>query len=372
MSEIHQISFLPWTELKTAITIGPVTFWPWPDETAARVHDAEMRSYLEKYFNSYVDNTGQPIRAITVCTYEKNFDLRPLNEIEREDLRNCCDVLIFATIAPQVRNAVCGKNRTFGPPSSDAFELITQNFQLDSDEISVRAGTRTSGGWKIGQITFPRPWSLGGSFGTPSDSLIGAFHKCFEVGFPENLRKRLLRVLEWFRLSHTENEQTSELSKIVMMGTAFEILLQFPRNNKGTYFVSHIETNIVARDSIKETRPNKKGARVEKSLAGWWASDFYGLRSRIVHGDPVTPSDLIYRDWITYAIVADLVLLECIEREFLSKRLIGENVYSCFEKITSDTPEDEKKGIFQLLARWFLGFRQTHEALGWSPPNEPE
>ena len=370
MTEHYQVSFMPWTGLRKAFTVGPIAFWSYPEDATVRISDQEMRSYLDRYFKSYVDNTGQPVQSIVVCSYGDSY-FRTLNAVEYEDLRNCCDILVFVTIAPQVRSAISGMKKTLGPPSSDAFELVTQNFELNSDDIHVRAGTRTSAGWRIGEITFSKPWSVGGSFGTPNEALITAFHKSFDPGFPKDLRDRLFRALEWFRLAHTENEQISEPSKIVMMATAFEILLQFPRNGKRKHFVKYMETNIASPEFNKGARVHE-GKTIEFSLAGCWAWDFYELRSKIVHGDPILGSDLVFRDWITHSIVADLVLLECMERDFLANRCIGDNVYSCLEKVASTAPEDEKREIFQSLTRWFLGFSQVHRVLGWLPEKDSE
>jgi len=103
------------------------------------------------------------------------------------------------------------------------------------------------------------------------------------------------------------------------------------------------------------------------SLAGCWAWDFYELRSRIVHGDSVPSSELIFKDWITHLIVSDLVFWECMKRELLKHKCIGDRVYSCAEKITKSSSKDEKEAVIESLTRWFLGFDDVHIALGWLP-----
>lgn len=103
------------------------------------------------------------------------------------------------------------------------------------------------------------------------------------------------------------------------------------------------------------------------SLAGCWAWDFYDLRSRIVHGDSVPPSDLIYKDWLTHLIVSELVFWECMKRELLKHKCIGDNVYSAADKLTESSPDDEKEAVIESLTRWFLGFKNVHIALGWLP-----
>lgn len=220
---------------------------------------------------------------------------------------------------------------------------------------------------KIGEITFSKPWSMGGSFGKPNEDLISAFSKCFPYEFPKDIRERLFRSLEWFRLAHTESEQISDLSKVVMVATGFEILLKFPQNGKRRYFVEYMERNISSADFNRGIRTNHKGKDFDMSLAACWAWDFYDLRSKIVHGEAVPYSELIFRDWITHLIVSDLVFLECVKRELFKNKCIGRNVYECADKITKSAIEDEKHAVTEALARWFLGFKEVHKALGWLP-----
>ena len=366
MNHHLQISFMPWAGLKNSITLGPVSFWPYSKEASNKITDPTVRNYLDRYLKSYVDNSGESVDTVTVCSHGNN-DFHLLNDIEYQELRNCTDALIFSVIASQCRNAVCANNRNFGPPSSDAFEMVTQNFDVANDYVHVRAGSLTSAGWKIGEITFSKPWAMGGSFGNPNKELISAFSKCFSKEFPKDIRERLFRSLEWFRLAHTESEQISDLSKVVMVVTGFEILLKFPQNGKRKYFVEYLERNISSRDFNREIRTNDKGKAFDMSLASCWAWDFYDLRSKIVHGESVPNSALIFRDWITHLIVSDLVFLECVKRELFKNKCIGHNVYECAEKITAI--EDEKTAVTEALARWFLGFKAVHKALGWLPEN---
>jgi hypothetical protein len=371
MSERYQISFMPWADLKKSVTLGPVTFWPYRSEAASRINDPKLRSYLDRYFESYVDNNGQSVDTITVCSYE-NTNFRELKEEEFKDLRSCSDAIIFSVIAPQAQNAVCANINSIGPPSSDAFTLITQNFQMDNDYVHVRAGSRLSAGWKVGEVTFPRPWSMGGSLGIPDKKIVKALGKCVSLVFPQELKERLFRSLEWFRLAHTESEQISELSKIVMMATGFEILLNFPNYGKSKYFTGYVEDNISSAKFARGTRVNHKGKSFDMSLASCWAWDFYNLRSKIVHGDSVSYQDLIFRDWITHLIVSDLVFLECTKRELFRNKCIGDDVYLYADKIAKSSEEHERNAVVESLARGVLGFDDVHRALGWVPNTDSD
>lgn len=370
MNDYLQISFLPWAGLRTSLDLGPIIFWPYNVEASQRIADIEIREHLDKYFQSYVDHQGNPVDTITICSYkEKDFNV--LDETESEDLRNAVDVLIFSTIAPQIKRAVCADNYSFGPPSADVFELVTQNFPPGDDLIHVKIGSLTSGGWKIGEITFPKPWATGGSFGTPEEKITEGFSKCFSSQISADIRDRLFRSLEWFRMAHIEGGQVSPLSKVVMMATLFEILLEFPRNYKRSYFAEYMEKNVASAEFFKDKRQTSKGKIKNLSLAGCWAWDFYELRNQIVHGDPVAPEGLIYKSWITHLIVADLVFLECLTRQLFEHKCIGDNVYSLAEKWDKEFPQEPKGSSLEHLVRLTFGFNNVHRALGWISEEKP-
>jgi len=164
---------------------------------------------------------------------------------------------------------------------------------------------------------------MGGSFGIPNEEIVKGFGKCFALDFLHELKQRLFRSLEWFRLAHTENDQVSDLSKIVMMSTAFEILLKFPVDGKRKYFTDYVENNISSDKFLRGTRTNHNGKTFDMSLVSCWAWDFYAIRSKIVHGDSVPYKDLIFKDWITHLIVSDLVFLECLKRELFKKSVLA-------------------------------------------------
>lgn len=367
MSDNLQISFLPWVEFKESISLGPITFWPYYIKANRRVSDQQIKKHLDKYFKSYVDHKGKPVNTITVCSHDE-IDFRCLNSHENQDIRYAVDAVIFATIAPIIKMAVCANNRSWAPPSSNVFELITQYFEPGSDDIAVKVGRLTSGGWKIGEITFPKPWATSGAFESADKELIKGFDNCFSSGFSMDVRDRLFRSIEWFRMAHTEIDQVSEFSKIVMITTAFEILLQFPKWDKRNYFIDYMEKHIASDKFNKETRTANNGKRT-LSLAGWWANDFYELRNRIVHGDQIPSSDLIYKHWITHLIVADLVFWECLKRELFKYKCLGDKVYSEADRFDKMFPDEPQGTSIELLARWLLGFNDVHKALGWIGEN---
>jgi hypothetical protein len=363
MEQQYQISFLPWVAFDKAIEIGPIILWPFFLEVEHRIKDRKIIEYLKKYFKSYVDYKEVPVEKITICTHGKDY-FRYLNEFELKELRNAIDILTFLSIAPRVTQAVCMDNSSFGPPSADIFELITQNFLLTNNYISIEVGSITHTGYKIGEINFPKPFATGGIIGNPGEQFINAINKCLSSNHLTELKERLLRTLEWFRMAHIEGGQVSIHSKIVMLSTAFEIFQTSPKGTRW-YFIKYIEHQIASKNIFRGIRTNGKGEKRDLSLAGCWAFDFYGLRNKIVHGEEINNNDLRYRDWITHLIVADLMLYQCIKKALY--------INDCFDKSFDEFIDGIKK-IFNdkildddilLLLNISLGFKHTHEALGW-------
>jgi hypothetical protein len=201
--------------------------------------------------------------------------------------------------------------------------------------------------------------------GTPDSNLLQGLGKCLSPQFSGDVRERIFRSLEWFRMAHMEGNEVSAFSKIVMMATAFEIFLQFPREGKRRHFVNFMEIRIASSKFNKDVRTSENRKSFNLSLAGCWAWDFYELRSRIIHGDQVADEELRYRNWLTHLIVADLVFLECVKRELFEQQCIGDDIRKCANEWDDAFPENQTDTSTEQLARWFLGFDDVHKALGW-------
>lgn len=364
-----QVSFLPWADIKTKIQIGNITFFPF-SKIKKKIKDSVIKKHLRKYFHCYIDHNGKAVDTVTLCYFGDDI-FKALNDEEYSELRNAVNVLIFCTVAPSVKNAVCANNRSMGPPSSDKFQLITQNFTPENDYIAVRAGSLLSGGLEMRKVKFPKPFSIGGAFGMRDNELINGFNRLYENNYLSEDQERILRSLEWFRLSHIENEDVSYLSKIVMMATAFEILLQVPMEVKGKkkWIATKLEEQAIRSRLSKQTKKDNKGGKHRHSKLFWWAWDFYNLRNVIVHGDHIDLKKFRHsvknKKWISHHIVADLIFLECIKREFFKWKCIGDDVRTVAKKWDETFPRKNGESTEEELAEWWIEFRRVYKALRW-------
>jgi hypothetical protein len=308
-----EVYLLPWAGPVAKVRVGPIEVWPWSASTARSVQNPALRAHLKCLLSRFVDNRGNRVDSIAICSHTRR-DFRQLADCEDRDLRRAVDALVLATLAPSIGSGVVSNNRGLAPPSADRFELTRLRFDTGEEHIAVSEGSLTQV-WRLDEISFARPWSVGGGFGWRKDDLLAALGSLLTDG-PDDLRRRVFQALEWFRLAHTERANVSELSKVVMMTTALEIVLDVPKGQGRSEFCRRCEALFGDLKLHCQTRDAKV-----YSLARWWAWTFYELRSDIVHGNEVPFENLRYGDsdltWVTHPIVADLVLLLAIERALI-------------------------------------------------------
>lgn len=354
------VVIMPWAGIREEIKIGPIRFWPWNEN---RVSDQKIKILLDTYFNCFVDHYGEPVKTIVVCSHS-NKDFQLLTQPELNDIRSAIDILIFSSICPQVRISVCADNYSIGPPTTDRYQVIGQELKKGDQNLYIKAGSLLSV-QKMDKVHISQPWCIGGRLGIePEEELISAFDIVFDEQFPVDVRERLFHSLEWFKFAHTEAEFVSESSKLVMMSTAFEILLGFPDNRKSIYFAEQIEEHCKQDDSILETRIfNKKPVTFCK--AACWAYDFYQLRNRIVHGDKIEDRDYCYKNWITFNIVADVLFWELIVKDLFKHRCIGQRAREWNKKFRPHVMDGENLND-DFFLNFTMGIDDCHRALGWT------
>jgi len=301
-----QISLLPWLEIAD-IQIGNAIFWKYDTSV---ISDGDTKTYLDKYVKCYVDKHQKPVKTISIASYKDKNYFEPLTTEEYQELNFARNILCFLCIGEQSRIALANRNSSIGPPSSDIFDMVSQNFIPGTEDIAVKSGSMTSGVWTLDEIHFQEPWSTGGFFKNLNKHVLEAINKLLTLQEHEEFKNRLLRSSEWFRLAHLENGSISPLFRAVMMATAFEIIFDIPNvRDKAGFLSDKIDQTVVRDNFIKAIR--RYGKNNEKSqtrsVAAWWGWDFYKLRNSVVHGDNIPMSGLIYSDWITHTIVADIM-----------------------------------------------------------------
>lgn len=349
----YEILFMPWADLHQEYSCGPFRFVPW---SRATVRNAKVKKFLDRYFKRHVDDCGNPVDGVAIVTTDASFE--PLSKRLIEQARAAVDMFVFAAIAPGVAAGVRSDNPSLGPPTADAYKLFLQRFDPSDDTIAVTVGSSTHVS-RVERMVFHKPLDVGASAGFPDHHLFQGLARLLTRKVKADVRKRLCRSLEWFRLAHAGGDDVSLFSKAVMMATAFEILFRIPEGpGKTRNFITAVEKQLNRQDTLKATRTVSRKAKTfdrTQTLPGWWADDFYDLRSRVVHGDPVDVRRLRYERWISHLIVADLVFWQSLVQELRTLECCPADV----------------RGVYRTGGREFvdsmLGFQRVNQKLGWRP-----
>ncbi len=305
--KVQQVAFLPWAGLEEEISIGPVTLAPYQklrqsDNSPAH---CEFYNWLDKFFRMFKDDSNRPVDTITVC-YKDDLDFKPKNAQEMELLAQCANAYYFS--------AVFGDLVFFHPPeNAQKFELFTHDFKPE-DRILSRP------------LFWPKRPMCRKNWHETVPGILEVFDSFFRGASPQD-RNRLMRSIQWFWLVHVRRDYFSESQKIVMMTTAFEILLDFPEDGKSKYFSGQLN-KLIATDKFKKEKREVNGTEIESSAIACWGYDFYQLRNDIVHGTELIGDDLVYLDEdydgrddddhpknrpeITHLMVADAVFCELV------------------------------------------------------------
>lgn len=372
VTEWFEVAFLPWLGLQRTITVGPVTFSPFE---LGSVVKPSTRDYLSRYFPRYVEVDGEPVRVIVVARHTGVTGFRYHTQPERLDLMRAASALSFSGIAEALTVRIVHHNEV-PVPSADAFQLLFQRFMADSKFVEVVAG-RTRYHCPVDEVMFTRPWAASSVFVGVDQSLLEAFGTLlarpgtFEPDFVE----RVWRSLEWFRLTHLDGADQTNEAKAIAAATAFESLFGLQERDKQAEFAKRVETSVCDSEMGRDVRVTRKGKKLELSLAGCWAWDFYELRCRLVHGDAVPAHAFNSISGIPHLVVADLVLRECLLRELFQRNCFGVDLCDAatkLDRVFAEIPEDpEPFDALEWVVDWRLQFQQIHRELGWSKSPTP-
>jgi len=343
------VSVIPWAGLQQEIQIGKTIFWPW-NGSEAQVASEKTRDMIQRYVSWFVDHHGKPVTTLAMCSY-KGKEFQQLSDDEWSEMRGGRDALVFSVICPVVVQSI--GRCSVGLCSAERFQVLPQELSSEDTKLYVQTGHNLT----IGQFSVHRPLGVESApIAQPNTDLVSAFNKALAIDFPVGLRTRLFRSLEWFRLAHVAADQVSEFSRIVMLATAFETLLEIPakERDKSMFFTKEIEKRFRTERSILETREHNKKMH-EHSKAAWWAYDFYKLRNAIVHGDDVDPARLRHNTHITQKDAADAVLYQII-----FQILFRRNCFDSSSYLSHLLAKDQEDCLLS-----FEGFEETQQNLGW-------
>lgn len=289
------VCYLPWSGIDNELTVGPVTFWPFRKLERTKIADPDIRCFLGRYFDSYIDWMGDVEDGITLVCHTRD-DFREFSNEEKGMVQEAVNWISFSAMGHGlVESAVHFQNaRGSLPtvPNGDHFQLHWKTFDPKDQFISVNE-EGVIAGFSLGRIRFPRPFHVPNNnyrYAPNTDILTSLCGLIGKVGH-EKLRARINRALDWFLMSRSGGSVVSPMTRATMLMTAFEILLDFPDGSgqKRKYFADKMEAIIsVTGLKILPITLGKPPSLVNYRMPGAWAAEFYQLRSAITHGDELT------------------------------------------------------------------------------------
>lgn len=378
-------AYMPWADIgDQEISLGPVTIWDYYTHADQKIKDPKIREQLDKILACYVDRDGKPVQSVAMLSHGA-VDFRALNDAEKEAIQRAADAFVFAIIYPNTADLIQYNIWTQATPSSDRYQFYMQNFTPGGKYVTVRAGV-VSDMMPIASLRFNKPWALGGFRSRPDENLIAAVGRVLDPASPEDDRRRIMRSLEWFRMAHTQGDNVHILSKVIMMATAFETLLQVGREREKAKFIrTKIEEKFNYSRCITDVRqelspPIKGQPRVMQPVtltkAAWWAEDFYDMRSDITHGDNIDPPRVGFavpfsKKKHLQIDVAAVVFGEMLVWELEQKNLCGPKVNELAQMLQAmGKPEIPVADYIPGAIRMHHNFDDVHEMLGWTTPHD--
>lgn len=249
-----QMAFFPYIQVKEDIGLGNFILWSFYERNDKYIGNPQVKEYLKRYFGRYFDcYNDKLLRTITILSPKGEIGIfRELTSEEKSRVWKIAHILAFTAVSYPC----------IFPVNSDAFLVYLQNFTPGEDGVAIH-GTYYS---KLNLVKFMKPPYIKKGI-LPINSLDS---KLLEALGQASLVKedkgttRIMRSLEWYYYAHSEAESISEFSKIVMMSTAFEMLLDLPEDKRRNF--------------------RKQISDLVDPMLDEWAKEFYDLRSAIVHG----------------------------------------------------------------------------------------
>lgn len=292
-------------------------FWKFKD---SYINDLAVRRKMESLCEMYVDEQGKPCHSMTIAVIDNNYSFSPLSEDQLKELRKYVLSLLFCSIVKNEQNAAW---------ASEHFNLYHQNFDLAQNWISYETGSyvRLTQTIEIakGRIFQPEciangSWSYG-----YDERLFPALANAIED--KGNCNQALFRSLDWVRLAFSNSETTSWANRLVMLCIAFEVFFELPEQKENEFAarledlleVAQMESPRLPIISKKNKRGKPAKNNYDNTMYGWWARDFYWVRSEIVHKGELPEPEYRNQNQAPHHELALKMLHFCFYRE-LEKR----------------------------------------------------
>lgn len=296
MQTQYQVVFLPWVPfdwgaIGSSMRVGRVVFQPLREFAL----EPPTAQFLARYLDRFRDLHDRPVPTITLCHYapEENGYLISLSEQQLQEIRDAVNLVLFCVLWDELCEFLATGSRIAAPPTTESFEIVMQAFtdemlHMESPSITLSAhGMRYTDKLENFRFSIPLNAYLRGLV-RPAPDLLHLLQCVFDMEFPEQLRSRILRSLEWFRIANQKDYPVQ--TQVVSTATALETLLAPDENRVKRALADAVDDWLRKQWGEWATEAQRDG--YSRTAAGFWIWDFYDLRNRIVHGEPVAPGEM--------------------------------------------------------------------------------
>lgn len=315
------------------IKIGNLSVWNFDRMKDKNIKSETMKARIEELVKLNLQNQNRPINDIGIMSLNNSYDFRNLSIKEIEKVREFQLVLFLASLA-KMPNELGHEQIT-----SDNFITATQNFRLESSINSVAVETgRILRKSDMGEIVFHKPHHINSrSYVNIDNQLIKSLIKLKRENI--QLYRRIIRSIESIMNSYYNDDHLSDLSRILEISRAFEILFSLPHNNQRMHFKSKVrdlfsdENNRRRRYKLKRRNSMMWEVDIKHVM---WADRFYSLRNKIIHGDDIKISDYRFENnhHFFIGIWFYLVFVKKIINNYFDKKIFYDTIiYNSEEKI---------------------------------------
>jgi hypothetical protein len=300
--EQHLVIFMPFLRLKRGYTVAGVEFLPLHDEdgkVSERLETAEAP--LLRILSGYIDRHGKPFDNCVVATIPgRGWDLTT------DDL----PTVFWATSLLFMASWACNEYLSrFGGSYVNAsfFRVVGQAYKgampiYIAVRARRRAGGTMDGGYEHGEFKFSIPTQCSiRDIADVDEALLKGLDAANRVDSPTI--QRLRTALPFVQLANTDDDAMTEHAEAILMGSAFEQLLNGDASSYKLARKFSVLLNDAGKVTVAEaqkTRPNiqiendaKHPERATAQPKWWvhrkWMEELYDLRSKVVHkGDHAT------------------------------------------------------------------------------------
>ncbi|HSS21507.1 MAG TPA: hypothetical protein VLL54_15645 [Pyrinomonadaceae bacterium] len=317
-----QFSLLPWFPKTIDFKVNRVHFFNFAAFKDKHIPSAQLRTRIEEYCALYVDESLKPLGSPTLAVIDSDYAFNQSEDQQLIDLQRYALAMMFCSIGGEREISIC---------VSEQFTLLHQNFTLTEDAIAFTTGSfyHVTNWRSLPTTRLVRPGYV------PNETILYQWDMKLMEGLanmidshdPED--EKVFEALRWVRYAFLNADGYSYESRVVMMATAFEIFFDLPRFGKEEEFARRLELllQVDKMGHLPTRKPNARGALKSSTIYGWWARDFYSLRSKIVHQGIVAKNDLVNAKGTQYLLLAVKMLRFCLYR------LLEERGYLVFKTL---------------------------------------